>query len=79
MIAFAKKVTLLVRCAARYWNSDGASTTGAAQALYRAFSLAPLQNLPPASEVSARMTVKEQRRPLHDSMLRRLVLRRTNA
>ena len=42
MIAFAKKVTLLVRCAARYWNSDGASTTGAALAFYCAFSLAPL-------------------------------------
>jgi membrane protein len=42
MIAFAKKVTLLVRCAARNWNSDGASTTGAALAFYCAFSLAPL-------------------------------------
>jgi membrane protein len=42
MIAFAKKGTLLVRCAARYWNSDGASTTGAALAFYCAFSLAPL-------------------------------------
>jgi membrane protein len=42
MIAFAKKLTLLLRCTARYWNSDNASTTGAALAFYCAFSLAPL-------------------------------------
>jgi membrane protein len=38
----AKKVTLLVSCAVRHWNSDNASTTGAALAFYCAFSLAPL-------------------------------------
>lgn len=37
-----KQVTALVGCAARYWNTDNASTTGAALAFYCAFSLAPL-------------------------------------
>jgi membrane protein len=32
----------LVSCAARYWSSDNASTTGAALAFFCAFSLAPL-------------------------------------
>lgn len=32
----------LIGCAARFWNSDNASTTGAALAFFCAFSLAPL-------------------------------------
>lgn len=32
----------LVACAARYWSSDNASTTGAALAFFSAFSIAPL-------------------------------------
>jgi membrane protein len=32
----------LLGCAARYWNADNASTTGAALAFYCAFSIAPL-------------------------------------
>src|SRR5712664_641992 len=36
------KARHLVGCAARYWNSDNASTTGAALAFFCAFSLAPL-------------------------------------
>ena len=37
-----KKTMSLTACAARYWSSDNASTTGAALAFYCAFSLAPL-------------------------------------
>lgn len=37
-----KRAFSLAACAARYWNSDNASTTGAALAFYCAFSLAPL-------------------------------------
>ena len=37
-----RKILSLSTCAARYWNSDNASTTGAALAFYSAFSLAPL-------------------------------------
>jgi membrane protein len=37
-----KKTVILTTCAARYWSSDNASTTGAALAFYCAFSLAPL-------------------------------------
>jgi len=37
-----KKTVSLTACAARYWSSDNASTTGAALAFYCAFSLAPL-------------------------------------
>ncbi len=37
-----KKTMSLTVCAARYWSSDNASTTGAALAFYCAFSLAPL-------------------------------------
>jgi membrane protein len=37
-----KKTISLTVCAARYWSSDNASTTGAALAFYCAFSLAPL-------------------------------------
>lgn len=36
------RVGHLSACAARYWNSDNASTTGAALAFFCAFSLAPL-------------------------------------
>ena len=32
----------LTRCAARYWNDDNGSNTGAALAFYCAFSIAPL-------------------------------------
>src|SRR3569833_4787522 len=32
----------LLSCAGRYWNADNASTTGAALAVYSAFSIAPL-------------------------------------
>jgi membrane protein len=42
MLAFIKKIISLTGCAARYWSSDNASTTGAALAFYCAFSLAPL-------------------------------------
>jgi membrane protein len=42
MLAFAKRALSLTTCAARYWNSDSASTTGAALAFFCAFSLAPL-------------------------------------
>jgi membrane protein len=41
-MAFGKKTFSLATCAARYWNSDNASTTGAALAFFCAFSLAPL-------------------------------------
>lgn len=37
-----KRAVALLECAGRYWNSDNASTTGAALAFYCAFSLAPL-------------------------------------
>ncbi|HEY0749499.1 MAG TPA: YihY/virulence factor BrkB family protein [Steroidobacteraceae bacterium] len=37
-----RKTYELCKCAARYWSSDNASTTGAALAFYSAFSLAPL-------------------------------------
>jgi membrane protein len=37
-----KKAIGLTACAARYWNSDNASSTGAALAFFCAFSLAPL-------------------------------------
>jgi membrane protein len=37
-----KKVLRLIQCAAFYWNSDNASTRGAALAFFCAFSLAPL-------------------------------------
>ncbi len=39
---FLRKLLSLSTCAARYWSSDNASTTGAALAFYCAFSLAPL-------------------------------------
>jgi membrane protein len=42
MLAMVKKAFSLTACAARYWNSDNASTTGAALAFFCAFSLAPL-------------------------------------
>lgn len=42
MLAFFKKSVSLTLCAARYWSSDNASTTGAALAFFCAFSLAPL-------------------------------------
>lgn len=42
MLRFAKRAFSLTACAARYWSSDNASTTGAALAFYCAFSLAPL-------------------------------------
>jgi membrane protein len=42
MLATFKKAITLTACAARYWNSDNASTTGAALAFFCAFSLAPL-------------------------------------
>jgi membrane protein len=42
MSAIFKKTMRLTACAARYWSSDNASTTGAALAFYCAFSLAPL-------------------------------------
>lgn len=42
MLAIAKKTTTLVACAARYWSSDSAATSGAALAFFCAFSLAPL-------------------------------------
>jgi membrane protein len=38
----ARHVLKLVQCAGMYWNSDNASTRGAALAFYCAFSLAPL-------------------------------------
>jgi membrane protein len=41
-IPFLKRTVALGSCAARYWFSDSASTTGAALAFYCAFSLAPL-------------------------------------
>ncbi len=37
-----KRMLGLLTCTARYWNSDDASTTGAALAFFCAFSLAPL-------------------------------------
>jgi membrane protein len=37
-----KRASMLLGCAARYWNADNASTTGAALAFYCAFSMAPL-------------------------------------
>src|SRR3984957_10475435 len=42
MPAMLRKTVSLTVCAARYWSSDNASTTGAALAFYCAFSLAPL-------------------------------------
>lgn len=42
MRAIFKRSLSLTVCAARYWNSDSASTTGAALAFFCAFSLAPL-------------------------------------
>jgi membrane protein len=42
MLKTAKQTLALVVCAGKYWNSDGASTTGAALAFFCAFSLAPL-------------------------------------
>ena len=42
MTKILRKSVHLVRCAANYWSSDDASTTGAALAFYCAFSLAPL-------------------------------------
>jgi membrane protein len=42
MLAMIKKAIGLTACAARYWSSDNASTTGAALAFFCAFSLAPL-------------------------------------
>jgi membrane protein len=42
MPAALRKAIQLTGCAARYWSSDNASTTGAALAFYCAFSLAPL-------------------------------------
>jgi membrane protein len=41
-IGFLKRSAALSTCAARFWLSDSASTTGAALAFYCAFSLAPL-------------------------------------
>jgi len=38
----AKRIGSLTSCAARFWSSDNASTTGAALAFFCAFSLAPL-------------------------------------
>ncbi|HEV7610557.1 MAG TPA: YihY/virulence factor BrkB family protein [Steroidobacteraceae bacterium] len=40
-VLFRKSISVLA-CAGRYWNSDDASTIGAALAFYCAFSLAPL-------------------------------------
>jgi len=37
-----RRALALLGCAARYWNADNASTTGAALAFYCAFSIAPL-------------------------------------
>lgn len=37
-----RRALALLGCAARYWNTDNASTTGAALAFYCAFSIAPL-------------------------------------
>lgn len=42
MKARIKRIAALLQCAARYWNSDNASSTGAALAFYCAFSIAPL-------------------------------------
>jgi membrane protein len=42
MLAMLKKTISLTACAARYWNTDNASATGAALAFFCAFSLAPL-------------------------------------
>ena len=42
MFTIAKKAAALTGCAARYWNSDNAATSGAALAFFCAFSLAPL-------------------------------------
>src|SRR5579872_3547169 len=42
MPSLVKRALSLTGCAARYWNSDNASTAGAALAFYCAFSLAPL-------------------------------------
>jgi membrane protein len=42
LASFASKGLTLIQCAARYWNSDNASTRGAALAFYCAFSIAPL-------------------------------------
>lgn len=39
---FFRRTFDLSKCAARYWSSDNASTTGAALAFFSAFSLAPL-------------------------------------
>ncbi|MFL6605868.1 MAG: YihY/virulence factor BrkB family protein [Steroidobacteraceae bacterium] len=41
-MVYLKRTAALGSCAARYWFSDSASTTGAALAFYCAFSLAPL-------------------------------------
>ena len=42
MSASLKRGWTLLACAARYWSTDNASTTGAALAFYCAFSIAPL-------------------------------------
>lgn len=42
MRSFTHKTLGLLGCAARHWNSDNASTTGAALAFFSAFSMAPL-------------------------------------
>ncbi len=42
MLAMARKTAALTGCAARYWGSDNAATSGAALAFFCAFSLAPL-------------------------------------
>jgi hypothetical protein len=42
MKARIKRTASLLQCAARYWSSDNASSTGAALAFYCAFSIAPL-------------------------------------
>jgi membrane protein len=42
MLMILKKAGGLTACAARYWSSDNASTTGAALAFFCAFSIAPL-------------------------------------
>ncbi len=42
MLKAAKQTLALFVCAGKHWNTDGASTTGAALAFFCAFSLAPL-------------------------------------
>src|ERR1700752_2847834 len=42
MRAQFKRTASLLQCAASYWNSDNASSIGAALAFYCAFSIAPL-------------------------------------